>query len=245
MKVMAIIPARLESTRFPGKVLSDVDGVPLVVHVLRRVQRAALIEKVVVATDSDVIRDSVVAHGGDVVLTKGRFSTGGDRVAAAARQFDADVFINVQADNGGIDETVVDDVARAFLNPDVQVVTPVCEFPTDSDPTDPSRVKAVVGSGGQALYFSRAPIPANGPWLLHIGVYGYRASALQRFAGWERGRLECIEDLEQLRFLENDTPIHTVNVIGGAIGVDTPPDLERLRQHLSTPTGFTQSVPRH
>jgi 3-deoxy-manno-octulosonate cytidylyltransferase (CMP-KDO synthetase) len=245
MKVMAIIPARLESSRFPGKVLSDVDGVPLVVHVLRRVQQSTLVERVVVATDSEVVRDTVVQHGGEVVLTKGRYATGGDRVAAAAKHFDVDVVINVQADNGAIDVSIVDEVARAFGNPDVQVVTPVCTFPADSEPSDPSKVKAVVGAGGQALYFSRAPIPANGPWLLHIGVYGYRVSALQRFAGWERGRLECIEDLEQLRFLENDTPIHTVNVIDGAIGVDTPPDLERLRQHLSTPVGFTPLVPRH
>ncbi len=242
---MVIIPARLESSRFPGKVLSDVGGLPLVVHVLRRVQQASLIEGVVVATDSVQVRDAVVHHGGEAILTKGQYATGSDRVAAAAKHFDADVFINVQADNGAIDGSVVDEVARTFENPDVQIVTPVCPFPSDADPTNPSKVKAVVGLGGQALYFSRSPIPVNGPWLLHIGVYGYRASALQKFAGWERGQLECIEDLEQLRFLENDTPIHTVNVIDGAIGVDTPPDLERLRHHLSTPTELTPPVPRH
>lgn len=236
MRAVAVIPARMGSTRLPGKVMADVHGQPLVVHVLERVMRATSIEEAYVATDSVEVADAVKAVGGHVIMTSGDFACGTERVAAAIRGIDAEVVINVQADNGAIEPAVIDAVVGAFDQPGVNVVTPVASFPSDCDPSEPSIVKAVVDGSGRAIYFSRSLIPHGGPWLHHIGVYGFRRSALQEFASWGAGVLEQSERLEQLRFLENGMQIHTVLVGSGVVSVDTPDDLDRLLSFSSGPS---------
>jgi len=235
MSVVAVIPARMGSKRLPGKVLSDVDGVPLVAHVAARVLEAQTIERVIVATDSQEIVNVLHGLDVDVFLSQHDHATGTDRVAEAIHGTDASIILNVQADNAYLDPEIVDSVVRCFEDPTVQVATSVCSFPEGLDPETPSLVKAVVDSTGRARYFSRAPVPHGGPWWLHIGVYGFRLHMLQQFASWDRGQIETTEELEQLRFIENDVAIHVTQVAYSGVSIDTPADLARLSSPSTLP----------
>ncbi len=231
MRAVAIIPARVGSNRFPGKVLAAVEGRPLVVHVWERVQLAESISEVLVATDSEEVARVIESVGGNVVRTEGDYATGSDRVASVAMRLDADIIVNVQADNGDLVPATIDAVVAQFDRDEVRVVTPVAPFPADQSVSDPSRVKAVVGLDGKATRFTRKPVSDS---FLHIGVYGFRPDVLQQYASWKTGRLEREEQLEQLRFIENGVPIHTVVVEDAGVGVDTPGDLNILLTKLSS-----------
>ena len=228
MSVVAVIPARMGSTRLPAKVLTDVQGVPLVCHVAQRVRESLRVDGVLVATDSRAVADVVREFGGEVVVSKRTHATGSDRVAEAAKDLNADVVLNVQADNAHLSPDTVDAVVACLDAPEVQVATPVCPFPADLDPSDRSRVKVAIDGNDRARYFSRSPIPHDGPWWLHLGVYGFRHSVLQRFAQWSRGELEVAEDLEQLRLVENEVPVSVTRVTHAGVSVDTHADLSRL-----------------
>ena len=235
MRAVAIIPARMGSNRFPGKVLADVHGQPLVAHVWSRVKAAKSISDVLVATDCDEVASVIESIGGTVVRAEGDYPSGSDRVAAVARSVSADVVVNVQADNGGLEPTTIDAVVNQFNRKEVQVATPVTEYPQHLRRDDRSKVKAVVDADGRAIRFTRQDVPGG---LLHVGVYGFRPSVLQRYASWRPGEWELEEQLEQLRLLENGVPIHTVVVDDSTVGVDTPTDLTQLLTQLSTgPTG--------
>ena len=231
MRAVAIIPARMGSNRFPGKVLADVQGQPLVAHVWSRVKAAASISDVLVATDCDEVASVIESIGGTVVRTEGDYPSGSDRVAAVARSVSADVVVNVQADNGEINPSTIDAVVQQFTRDEVQVATPVPEYPQHFKRDDRSKVKAVVDAEGRATRFTRREAPDG---LLHLGVYGFRPSVLQRYASWQPGEWELEEQLEQLRLLENGVSIHTVVVDDSTIGVDTPADLTQLLTQLST-----------
>ncbi len=233
MRAVAVIPARMGSTRYPGKVLVEINGRPMIGCVWERAMAATLVDRVVVATDSDEIEAAVRRMGGEVIRTTGTFDTGTDRVASVLDGLNADLVVNVQADNPDIDPATIDGVIQCFDDPAVEVATPVSPFPEALDPRDSSKVKVVLSEDGRAIYFSRAPVPFGGPWLLHIGVYGFRPKLLKQFAAWGRGRIEGSEQLEQLRLLEHGVSIHTVMVQQAAVGVDTPADLERLQVQTS------------
>jgi 3-deoxy-manno-octulosonate cytidylyltransferase (CMP-KDO synthetase) len=194
---------------------------------------ATLVDRVVVATDSDEIEAAVRRMGGEVIRTTGTFDSGSDRVASVLDGLDADLVVNVQADNPHIEPATIDGVIRCFDDPAVEVATPVSPFPEALDPRDPSKVKVVLSEDGRAIYFSRAPVPFGGPWLLHIGVYGFRPKLLKQFAAWGKGRIEGLEQLEQLRLLEHGVSIHALVVEQAAVGVDTPADLARLQVQTS------------
>ena len=228
MSVVAVIPARMGSTRLPAKVLTDIHGVPLVVHVAQRVRESNRVDRLLVATDSHAVANVVRDFGIDVYMSKRSHATGSDRVSEAVAQIDAKVVLNVQADNGDLSPQTVDAVVSCLDVPTVQVATPVCPFPVHLGARDRSRVKVAIDEKNCARYFSRAPIPHNGPWWLHVGVYGFRPSVLQRFAQWDRGALEIAEDLEQLRFIENGVPIRVTHVAHAGVSVDTHADLSRL-----------------
>ena len=228
MRVVAVIPARMDSKRVPGKVLVDVNGEPLVVHVWRRAKAARLIDEAFVATDSQQIASAVRDAGGTVLWTEGAFQCGTDRVAHAVRELAADIVVNVQADCAYLDPQIVDQTVVALMNPGVEIATPVADFPSDRDPIDASIVKTVVSEQSRAIYFSRLPIPHGGPWKQHIGIYGFKREALSRFASWTPSALECSERLEQLRILENGGSIFAVHVEASGISVDCPEDLTRL-----------------
>ena len=242
MSVVAVIPARMGSKRLPAKVVADVGGKPLFVHVASRVMTSNAVDRLIVATDSDRVDELAREAGLETFRSQKQHETGSDRVAEAVQGIDADIILNVQADNAYLDPSVIAAVVRCFDDPTVSVATPICPFPKDQDPADISRVKVVTDDGGRALYFSRQAIPHGGPWWLHIGVYGFRPVALSDFSSFRRGTLELVENLEQLRFLENDVPIRVTQVAYSGVSIDTPADMARLPSSSLFPA--SQSFPR-
>jgi len=242
MNPVVIIPARMASTRLPGKPLAEIAGEPMIVHVLKRAQEAD-VGPVVVACAEQEIAESVKNAGGFAALTRPDHPSGSDRIWEALQEFDPssthDVIINVQGDLPTIEASAI----RASLVPletqSVDISTLVAEITDPSERDNPNVVKAVVGfpessTIGRALYFSRATVPTGeGPLYHHIGLYAYRRQALERFVSLKPGILEQRERLEQLRALENDMRIDAALVDTVPFGVDTPADLERAEQLLT------------
>ena len=247
MSFVAVIPARAASTRLPGKPLLDIAGKPMVV---RTAERAALsgARQVVVATDDTRIRDAVAAHGFQALMTRPDHPTGTDRLAEVAEHLGLDdeaVVVNVQGDEPLIEPALVDAVAQLLArSPEAAIATCAAPIGDAQALFNPNVVKVVCDARGEALYFSRAPIPwardalADGrqrlaaglPALQHIGLYAYRAGFLKRFPGLAIGTLEKFESLEQLRAMENGYRIAVMAVDSHpAAGVDTEADLERVR----------------
>lgn len=251
MKVIAIIPARYASTRFPGKPLELLGGKPMIRRVYEKV--APLVDMAVVATDDDRIYDTVVAFGGRVVMTSPDHRSGTDRVREAydkvteALGITYDVVINVQGDEPFIDAQQIRAVADCFLQSETDIATLVKPFhPEDGWEAlcNPNSPKVVLGNRGQALYFSRSVIPylrgiPQEEWLSrhtfykHIGLYAYRPEALARITAMKQTPLELAESLEQLRWLENGLHITTRVVDIETVGIDTPEDLERAEAFLT------------
>jgi 3-deoxy-manno-octulosonate cytidylyltransferase (CMP-KDO synthetase) len=239
---MIVIPARLASTRLPGKPLADIGGEAMIVHVWRRAC-AADIGPVVVACAEAEIADAVTAAGGTAVLTGADHVSGSDRVFEALQAVDpeaeVDAVVNLQGDLPTIDPQALAAVLGPLSDPDVDIATLVAEVTEEEERDDPNVVKAVVGFAagadvGRALYFSRAAVPAgDGPLYHHIGIYAFRRAALARFVSLPPGRLEARERLEQLRALEAGMRIDAARVDTVPLGVDTPADLERARRLLT------------
>jgi len=240
---IVIIPARMASTRLPGKPLADICGLPMIVHVLKRAEEAN-VGPVVVACAESEIKTAVEAHGAQAILTDPNHPSGSDRIYEALQKVDPhqkhDVVVNLQGDLPIIDAAVVRAVLKPMANPDVDISTLVAEIIDEEEKTNPNVVKAVMGfAEGQdiarALYFTRVPAPANdGPLYHHIGIYAYRRAALERFIGLSPGVLEQREKLEQLRALENGMRIDGARVDTVPFGVDTPDDLARARAILGS-----------
>lgn len=240
-RILVLIPARMASTRLPGKPLMDIAGLPMIVHVLRRAEEAG-IGRVAVATDTPDIAAAVTAHGGEVVMTRADHPSGSDRVYEALCALDpdrrAEFIINVQGDFPTIDPQNIRDVMPPLADPAVDIATLAAQIHTDEEATNPNVVKAV-GSplGGtrlRALYFTRATAPhGDGPRYHHIGLYAYRRAALERFVSLPPSFLERQESLEQLRALEAGMRIDITIVDTVPRGVDTPADLETARRALS------------
>lgn len=242
-RVLAVIPARFASTRFPGKVLAPLAGRPLVYHTYLRTSEAALVSEVVVATDDVKVRAALEAFKVPVVMTRSDHPSGTDRIAEVAESHAADIIVNVQGDEPLIDPHTIDEAVRALLdNPDVPMSTARRAISNRAEIADPNIVKVVCDRNGRALYFSRHPIPyirdarpdeePIGCRWQHIGLYVYRREFLIEYARWPQTPLEQLEKLEQLRVLENGYPIAVVNTSYRSIGVDTPEDLERVRTML-------------
>ncbi|MGC2854845.1 3-deoxy-manno-octulosonate cytidylyltransferase [Novispirillum sp. DQ9] len=240
---LIVIPARMASTRLPGKPLADIAGAPMIVQVWRRAMEVA-IGPVVVACAEAEIADAVTAAGGAAVLTDPDLPSGSDRVWQAVGRFDAagrhDVIVNVQGDLPTLDPALIQASLEPFAaGSTADITTLVCEITDPEERTNPNVVKAVVGfrdgaRTGRGLYFSRATVPhGDGPLWHHIGLYAYRRSALARFVALPPGVLENREKLEQLRALENGMTIDCVRVDTVPLGVDTPADLEKARRTLS------------
>lgn len=233
---LIVIPARLGAARLPGKPLLDIQGLPMVVRTLRRARKARCATRAVVATDAAEIAQVVRAHGGEAIMTRSDHHSGTDRVAEAVSVLGWDgLIINVQGDEPLIDPLTIDRLAEA-LDRDPEAGVATVAAPLRGDPASTSVVKVVRDQRGRALYFSRQPIPTQGPWLHHVGLYGFRPATLAWFAGAAPGTLERAERLEQLRFLEGGVAIRLVTVEHAAPSVDTLDELERVRHLLSTPT---------
>jgi 3-deoxy-manno-octulosonate cytidylyltransferase (CMP-KDO synthetase) len=244
LQVVAVIPARFASTRFPGKPLAEIDGQPMIEHVYRRAGAASTVSRVIVATDDLRIAKRVAEFGGQVRLTKPTHLTGTDRLAEVAETLDCDIVVNVQGDEPLIDPRAIDQaVAPLIADPSVPMATLYRRITQSAELDDPNVVKLVVDRGGFALYFSRAPIPftrnPRGGWppmYRHIGLYAYRRSTLLVLANLEPTPLERAESLEQLRALEHGIRIKAVETVYDSISVDTPRDLEEVRRLLAAPT---------
>jgi len=244
MTPLVVIPARMASTRLPGKPLADIHGVPMIVHVLRRAE-AALISPVVVACAEMVIAEAVRTAGGRAVLTDPDHPSGSDRVFEAVRCVDPnalyDVVVNVQGDMPTLESRVLAMALTALTDPESDIATLVAPLADPREAVNPNVVKAVAGfptaavpgTIARALYFSRVAVPGgSGPLFHHIGLYAYRRAALARFVALPPGVLERREGLEQLRALENGLRIDAVLVDTVPFSVDTPNDLERARALL-------------
>ncbi len=239
---IVLIPARLGSKRFPGKVLADLDGAPLIVHVWRRAV-AAKAGRVVVAVAEQEIADAVIAAGGEAVLTDPGHPSGSDRIFEALAQLDPDsahdAVVNLQGDLPTLAPEIPGLLLALLADSAVDIATAAVPIVDHGERDNPNVVKAIAAiapgaAQGRALYFSRAPAPAGeGPLLHHIGVYAYRRASLARFVGLPPGILEQRERLEQLRALEAGMHIEVALVDTVPVGIDTPADLELARAVLS------------
>jgi 3-deoxy-manno-octulosonate cytidylyltransferase (CMP-KDO synthetase) len=241
---VVLVPARMASTRLPGKPLADIGAEPMIVHVWRRAMEAG-IGPVVVACAECEIADAVIAAGGEAILTRAEHPSGSDRIFEALSIFDPqgrhDVVVNLQGDLPTLDPALVRAALLPLADSDVDIATLVAPIEDDAEREDPNVVKAVLSvpanrTVGRALYFSRAPVPwGEGPVWHHIGLYAYRRKALARFVALPPGVLELRERLEQLRALENGMRIDAAVVATVPLGVDTPGDLDRARALLTEP----------
>jgi len=238
--VLILIPARMASTRLPGKPLADIAGLPMIVHVLRRAETAGL-GPVVVATDSTEIATAVMAAGGRAAMTRADHASGSDRIFEALGTIDpgerARIVVNVQGDLPTLAPADIEAALAPLADPAVDIATLAAEIRREEERHNPNVVKVVgtpIGPGRlRALYFTRATAPAGeGPLYHHIGLYAYRRAALARFVGLPPSTLEQREKLEQLRALEAGMRIDVAIVDSVPLGVDTPADLATARQML-------------
>ncbi|WP_166830750.1 3-deoxy-manno-octulosonate cytidylyltransferase [Thalassoroseus pseudoceratinae] len=241
-RVIGVIPARLQSTRLPRKLLLNETGKPLLQYTWEAASAAKSLSEILVATDSIEISACVRRFGGQVELTANHPS-GTDRVAEIARQFrpEADILVNIQGDEPEIDPNAIDLLVKTLQSsPSAQMATLATPITNKADLEDPGCVKVVCGADGRALYFSRLPIPYvrdgntdellkhDSPWKLHLGIYAYRRAFLMRMTEQPPSPLEQLEKLEQLRALEAGANISVATVLHRAAGIDTPTDYARF-----------------
>ena len=248
---VAVIPARYNSTRLPGKPLLPIGGKPLVVWVVERSLAASSVSRAIVATDDKRILDAVTAKGFEAMMTRGNHRSGSDRVAEIARDLDSEIIVNVQGDEPLINPHTIDRAVAALnADPEAQIATTSEPITDVADVLSPAVVKVIVDERGHASSFSRNPIPfpnqavskygsieaalRNEPALLfsfrkHTGLYVYRRQFLLQFASWPQTEGEVAESLEQLRALDHGAKIKVVEAVSSSIGVDTLEDLERVR----------------
>jgi 3-deoxy-manno-octulosonate cytidylyltransferase (CMP-KDO synthetase) len=246
---VAIIPARYGSTRFPGKPLAEIDGLPMIVRVARRAKAARLVDMVLVATDDHRIERVVEDQGFRAVMTPPDCASGTDRVHLALARIGVEevgLVINVQGDEPLIDPTDIDVLIAATLESSCSMGT--LARPLEGDISNPNVVKVVIDRRGRALYFSRAAIPHRGTGALqHVGIYAYRPDVLRELASLPRSELEKAEGLEQLRALENGIGIHVTRCVSptASVAVDTPEDIERVLRSLKGERQHSRSQATH
>jgi 3-deoxy-manno-octulosonate cytidylyltransferase (CMP-KDO synthetase) len=241
-KALAVIPARYDSTRFPGKVLTKLGGKTMIERVVERARRASRVAGVLVATDDERVMAAVRAFGGEAVMTRADHRSGTERLAEVAAQRREPIFVNVQGDEPVIDPAAIDLAVETIESEaEIQVATLGTPIREPSALMDPNVVKVVMDFDGNALYFSRAPIP----WLRdassehtphyskHIGLYVYRREALLEFPTLPPGELERTEELEQLRWLENGYSIRVAMSDYDSISVDVPEDVARVEERIA------------
>ncbi|MFP4225643.1 MAG: 3-deoxy-manno-octulosonate cytidylyltransferase [Desulfobacterales bacterium] len=245
-----IIPARYDSSRFPGKPLADICGKPMFWHVYSRAKKCPDITDVYLATDDERIAGAAENWGVPVVLTRPDHPSGTDRVYEAATKSNipaGDVVINIQGDEPVLNPLMLAELVRPFEDPKIFVTTPAREMAPEAAES-PDRVKVVFSHDNDALYFSRAriPFPREGGqtrFYGHIGMYAFRMAALEKFVALPPGRLESIEKLEQLRLLENNIPIRIVITEYESLSVDRPEDLEPVIRYLTKLSAQTPKTP--
>lgn len=230
--VLAVIPARFDATRLPGKILADIAGKPMIEHVYRRTAAASHVHAVIVATDDERIASAVRAFGGAALMTRADHVSGTDRIAEVVAQLPCRAVVNVQGDEPLIEPSTIDAaIAPMLADPSLEMSTVCRPFASPDEFRRPQVVKVVTDLAGNALYFSRALLAGA---KAHVGLYVYRRDTLLKLAALPAAPLEREESLEQLRALSNGIRIRVVDTRHVAAGVDTPEDLERVRSMMLT-----------
>lgn len=239
VRSIAVIPARYGSTRFPGKVLADLGGKPIIRHVWERTKQSKA-DEVIVAVDDPKVLEAVKSFGAEVVMTSPNHPSGSDRIWEAVQGRPGDAIINVQGDEPFVKPQVIDDLIDAISAPDApDMATVVVPCPRAEYENNPNMVKVVLTADQFALYFSRSMIPflrVGGTEMetyRHWGIYAYRRRALERFVSLPEGNLEKCEKLEQLRALENGMRIKVIKTVFQSVGIDTPEELVRAEAYLA------------
>jgi len=234
-KAVAIIPARLESSRLPNKALSDILGLPMIVHVFKRCLLAKSLDAVYIATDNNKIRKIVEQYGGKVIMTSADHQTGTDRIAEAAQNIGADIIVNVQGDEALVNPEYIDKAVDSLINSsEADVAILVNPFNKRNSPSD---IKVVLNERDEIMYLSRADIPSdarsnNSQMLKAYHIVPFRKDFLLKYAKWKKTDLEQIEFNEYLRILEKGYKIQAVRVKSDAVSVDTEQDLEFVREKM-------------
>lgn len=241
MKIIAVIPARYASTRFPAKLMQDLGGKTVILRTYEAAVNTLLFDDVFVVTDSDIIYDEIISHGGKAIRSIKEHESGSDRIAEAVENLDVDIVINVQGDEPFIDAEPLAKLIEVFrndLDKKVDLASLMREIKNENEIDNPNNVKVVVDQNGFALYFSRSVIPypreknVGVRYFQHIGIYAFRKQALLDFYHLPMKSLEASEKLEQLRYLEFGKRIKMVETTHVGIGIDTPEDLEKARKML-------------
>jgi 3-deoxy-manno-octulosonate cytidylyltransferase (CMP-KDO synthetase) len=241
MKIIAVIPARYASTRFPAKLMQDLGGKTVILRTYEAAINTNLFDDVFVVTDSDLIYNEIVSNGGKAIRSIKEHESGSDRIAEAVENLDVDIVINVQGDEPFIDKEPLAKVIEVFkndLNKQVDLASLMREITNQDEINNPNNVKVVVDQNGFALYFSRSVIPypretnVGVRYMQHIGIYAFRKQALLDFYSLPMKSLEASEKLEQLRYLEFGKRIKMVETTHVGIGIDTLEDLEKARKML-------------
>ncbi len=242
-KILAVIPARFQSKRLPGKILTPLADKPLIQRLYEEVAHAKLIDRLVVATDSKEVIDVVENFGGEAIMTSSKHRTGSDRTAEVANKLGGQIIINVQADHLGVGGAAYDKILSKILSDkNIKFATIARKIERDEQLFNPDRVKMIFDSSDDAIWFSRYPLPflrgVDGnrvnkfDFYYHIGVYFFRKSALERFASWPRTALEKAESLEQLRILEHREKIRVFKTKGNILSIDAPDDLKKINKYF-------------
>ena len=243
MNVMAVIPARLASTRLEAKVLLDIAGKPMIQYVFESVKESSLIDGIVIACDDERVMKVVQDFGAKAVMTSKDHLSGSDRIAEVVRDEDVDIVVNVQGDEPLIEAGAIDDLVRAITSDEnCPMATLIKPIEDSNDIDNPNVVKVIVDCQGDAIYFSRSRIPFNrgtnsGVYYKHLGIYIYRKEFLMKYISLPVSVLEQTESLEQLRVIEAGYKIKTVITTMEIIGVDTREDLERVKKEIENRKG--------
>lgn len=241
MKIIAVIPARYASTRFPAKLMQDLGGKTVIVRTYESAVQTGLFDDVFVVTDSDLIYQEIVSNGGKAIMSVKEHESGSDRIAEAVEHMEVDIVVNVQGDEPFINKEPLEKVLEIFKNDtakEVDLASLMREIKDPKEIENPNNVKVIVDQKGFALYFSRSVIPypreinVGVRYLQHIGIYAFRKEALLDFYRLPMLSLEASEKLEQLRYLEYGKRIRMVETEHVGIGIDTPEDLEKARKMI-------------
>ena len=243
MKIIAVIPARYASTRFPAKLMQDLGGKTVITRTYQAAVETALFDDVFVVTDSNLIYDEIVANGGKAIMSIKEHESGSDRIAEAIENLDVDIVVNVQGDEPFINKEPLAAVLEVFKNDvahEIDLASVMMHITDWEDIENPNNVKVIVDQKDFALYFSRSVIPyprdkeAGVKYYRHIGIYAFRKHALLDFYKLPMQSLEASEKLEQLRYLEYGKKIKMVLTSHAGIGIDTPEDLEKAKRLLES-----------
>ena len=238
MKVIAMIPARYEASRFPGKLMKNLAGKSVILRTYEATKNSNLFEEVYVVTDSDKIYNEIVNNGGKAIKSSKTHETGSDRIAEAVEAIDTDIVVNVQGDEPFTKKESLKKLLKVFKNSsqrNIDIASLMIKIEDIDEINNPNNVKVVTDEENFAMYFSRAPIPfqrekSEAVYFKHIGIYAFRKNALLKFTKLPMNKLEAIEKLENLRFLANGMSVKMVETNEVAIGIDTPEDLEKANK---------------